>query len=373
LKKEFISAHSLELPSTLTRPLFDDVNNNYNPESKRAFTLVQIHRESIKSNAHGGLLDGRKKMVRCYLRICGVYESTEIAKAVADSQMENIYLTLYRSDPTREVELLLHWNMFKGFDNISLSNTDHFMIYCKSAPVLYASLTPSRNIFNSLYPALCKQPNQRYACVVINKLKDNIRPATNDNNNDNNNNIIKSVDGSFDVVSDSSDSDESIKDSQMMIMTQQGNNDKMPKKQLLKSNKSASFIIINNRNKNNNINNNTSQSKTTNGVSTAGGQQQQQQQQMKYKDGMSNSNSGFNKSTVVAANSNDVNNYLLEFSALSEVLFVTSNRLPCLRYAITRFGTMTDPTLYVPNDRKIDDSNDGNGNGNEASNSGNGG
>jgi hypothetical protein len=34
---------------------------------------------------------------------------------------------------------------------------------------------------------------------------------------------------------------------------------------------------------------------------------------------------------------------------------------------------MTDPTLYVPNDRKIDDSNDGNGNGNEASNSGNGG
>jgi hypothetical protein len=49
------------------------------------------------------LLDGRKKMVRCYLRICGVYESTEIAKAVADSQMENIYLTLYRSDPTREI------------------------------------------------------------------------------------------------------------------------------------------------------------------------------------------------------------------------------------------------------------------------------
>ena len=359
LKKEFISIHSLEQPSTLTKPLFDDINNNYNIESKRAFTLIQIHRESIKSNAHGGLLDGRKKMVRCYLRICGVYESTEIAKAVADSQMENIYLTLYRSDPTREKELLLHWNIFKGYDNISLSNTDHFMIYCKSAPVMYASLTPSKNIFNSLFPALCKQPNQRYACVVISKLKDNIHPTTSSNNNDtnnnnnynnnnsNNNNNIKR-DSSNEIVSDSSDSDESIKD-RHMIMAQQGINDKRPKRQLLKSNKSTSPRVISN-----NKNNNTNQSKTTSAV--GGQQQQQQQQQIRHKDGMisnnnNDNNSGVNKSTVVATNSStDVNDYLLEFSALSEVLFVTPNRLPCLRYAITRFGTMTDPTLYVPDD-----------------------
>ena len=269
--------------------------------------------------------------------------------------MENIYLTLYRSDPTREMELLLRWNMFKGFDNISLSNTDHFLIYCKSAPVMYASMTPSRNIFNCLYPALCKQPNQRYACVVVSKLKTN---ADNVNTN-----IIKK-DDSNETRSSDSDSDDSLKDNNLTTGSQLNNNKSTHQLRNIKS----TLLPPSNRS------NAVGQLKTTTSTSTPSPMKQHKdttnntnnndvkprdvglllmENNNKNANAKSSTTNTLNNGVKSTSSSSEVNDYLLEFSALSEVLFVTPNRLPCLRYAITRFGTMTDPALYVPMDGKM--------------------
>lgn len=133
------------------------------------FTLVQIHREGMKASAMNVLANGRRPL-RAYMRNCGSFVACAKAKEMADLQMEQLYLTLFHSEAAREEELLLHWHTFNGFESMPLDATDHFLIYCRSTPVEFASIRPSKNIFNSRFPALCKPQQQRYAIVLVNPL-----------------------------------------------------------------------------------------------------------------------------------------------------------------------------------------------------------
>eukprot|EP01033_Poteriospumella_lacustris_P004515 gene4515-3224_t len=133
------------------------------------FTLIQVHREWSKRNAIN-LASTTRRPLRSYLRICGSFPSCAKAKDMADLQMEQHYLQLFHSEARKEEELLLNWQTFNGFDSMALDATDHFLIYCRSTPVEFASLRPTKNIFNVRFPAICKPQSQRYAILVANPL-----------------------------------------------------------------------------------------------------------------------------------------------------------------------------------------------------------
>ncbi|RYG70282.1 hypothetical protein EON64_00610 [archaeon] len=135
------------------------------------FTLVQIHREFTRANPLGMVENGRR-VVRSYIRLCGSYHTCARTKELADMQMEQIFLTLFQSEATKENELLLNWSPFRGFEGMSVNDSDIFLIYCRSAPLEYATLNPSKNIFNMAFPAVCRAQNQRFSVIVANRLKD---------------------------------------------------------------------------------------------------------------------------------------------------------------------------------------------------------
>eukprot|EP01032_Pedospumella_encystans_P022055 gene22055-25004_t len=93
LKKELFSIHT-EHPSAVTLESAQAESITAPDETAlllggapdhgaHAFFLVQIHRESSRNN-NGGLLDNAKRMVRCYMRLCGACESTNASKKLAD-------------------------------------------------------------------------------------------------------------------------------------------------------------------------------------------------------------------------------------------------------------------------------------------------
>jgi hypothetical protein len=133
------------------------------------FALIQIHREVSGRNAIN-LASTSRRPVRSYVRICGTFPSCAKAKDMADLQMEQYYLQLYHSEATKEEELLLNWQTFNGYDTMALDATDHFLIFCRSTPVEFATLRPSKNIFNVRFPAMCKPQNQRYAVLLVNPI-----------------------------------------------------------------------------------------------------------------------------------------------------------------------------------------------------------
>ena len=53
-----------------------------------------------------------------------------------------------------------------------LSDSDHFLIYCRNTPVEYASLDDvTENLFISPFPSICKDSQQKFACIVINPIR----------------------------------------------------------------------------------------------------------------------------------------------------------------------------------------------------------
>jgi CRP-like cAMP-binding protein len=175
-----------KLKYTLSRdPLANAVDN--------AFALIHIHRELPSStssavSASQSLLQqsfgvtnstgntavstaDKKKLLKSYFRIHGTFNSSAKTKQMADTLMEQLYLALFQAiKQPIESELLLQWTVFKGYDSIPSDDTDIFFIYCHSLPVEYATIKPSKNIFNVKFPALCRPLNQRYAVIVVNEV-----------------------------------------------------------------------------------------------------------------------------------------------------------------------------------------------------------
>lgn len=176
------------------------------------FTLIQVHREYHMSNPMKMVETGRR-LLRSYVRVCGSFSACAKAKELADMQMEQLYLgPLYRSAADREHELLLQWNTFKGFEAMSLDDSDHFLIYCRSTPLEVASFHPMRSIFNLRFPAICKPQEQRYAVLMVNPLPppmhhaahaNNVRATTPNKNEDNHGNG-----GDFELNNNDGDEDE---------------------------------------------------------------------------------------------------------------------------------------------------------------------
>lgn len=134
------------------------------------FALIHIHREVPHANPIQYLGD-KRRLLKTYLRVNGTFQTCSKAKQMADNFMEQLYLNLFQSTKiNREPELILHWNTFKGYESIDVHDTDLFFIYCRSVPVEFASIKPSKNIFNATYPSLCKPLNQRFAVLVVNDL-----------------------------------------------------------------------------------------------------------------------------------------------------------------------------------------------------------
>lgn len=388
LKKELFSIHT-EHASTLTMETMD-TNTHFDETAQllggapdhgaHAFCLVQMHRESSR-NVTGGLLDAPKRMVRCYMRLCGACDSTNAAKKLADAQMENIYLTLFRSDPEKEKELLLNWTAFKGYDSVSLSDTDHFLIFCRGAPILFASFSPSRNIFNCPFPALCKSRGQRYACIVVNKLNPlhgNKSPAKpHHHHHHHGHHVHHSHHGNGggrhhhqDLHSDSTDSEDDRRGGHGRRNGKHG-----PRSRTPKPDPAAAATLATATDNGTSATAATTVSGTAptaasalsiltstkakapapihTGPSTKSRSNTEVEGTLSPSAGAkpsvtfpgesanATSSASREEGTPVPSGSSE---YLLEFSVLNEVLLTCGNRMECLKYAITRFGTMTEPS-----------------------------
>ena len=132
------------------------------------FSLIHIHKESLKDKANPGLFTSHKN-VNCYFRVCCIGQDINNIKFFLDKYAENVYLTIYKGDAGKERELLFKWKPYSSYDKMVLSDSDQFLIYCRNTPVEYASLDESsENLFIAPFPSICKDSEQKFACIVVN-------------------------------------------------------------------------------------------------------------------------------------------------------------------------------------------------------------
>lgn len=133
-----------------------------------AFALVQLHREPVRMR--GGV--GSRRLVRCHMRLCGVFSDSHGAKNSAEELMAHAFTKLYKCDINREDEVKVKWSSFHGFDSIPLQSSDHFIIYCRSAPLEWASFTMSKDMLTHTYPPKCKPRRQAFCCLSIRRISE---------------------------------------------------------------------------------------------------------------------------------------------------------------------------------------------------------
>lgn len=141
--------------AVLTGPLLDF--------SSYAFVLVQYHREIIKMKATH--ISNVTRFTSTYMQICGAMRSTEEAQMAADSHMLNLKIINYSFDHHK-----LQWRPFVDFDCVPMQHSDHFVVYCRSAPVAIASYTPNINIMETEFPEACKPKGQRFSCSFFSRI-----------------------------------------------------------------------------------------------------------------------------------------------------------------------------------------------------------
>lgn len=142
------------------------------------FTLVHFHREPVRIGGGSGMAS--RRLVKCHMRLCGTVSTCSTAKDAAFDICTNARLTVYKNCLDQEDELNLNWQIFNGYDNMPLQSTDHFIIYCRSAPIEFASLSLSIDLLNHAFPNASKPRDQRYACINVRSLI----PPTDIKNND---------------------------------------------------------------------------------------------------------------------------------------------------------------------------------------------
>ena len=227
--------------------------------------------------------------------------------------MESVYLTLFKSEAGKEKELVLHWQPFRGFDSIPMTDSDHFIIYCRSTPLEYASITPSKNIFNAMFPAICKKDGQRFSCIVANKL----------------NEIVP--------IKHKEEPDEESLDSLASAKKRESVSKPRGRNSVLVTNASAAAGIAASPNGGDLI----SAANAAVAAVAASGAGGGAVTSTTPSTGNAQGNLSAVTETTVSSKKPIVP-YFLEFSILNEVLMTTSNRLDCIRFAIQRFGSFTD-------------------------------
>ena len=176
------------------RPVGDAV-----PSMTLPFSLVHVHVERLSSSAgvsvskHAGgpfsrqlagleKLGGRmERSMRCHLRLSGAMPTSTQARECAAAQVQQaIFECRSRALGDRTgagttalahfasgKEPTLVWKQFAGFESMALQATEYFILYCRSAPLEYASFTPEEGLgmdFLRLpFPSSCKSSGQNYA------------------------------------------------------------------------------------------------------------------------------------------------------------------------------------------------------------------
>ena len=126
----------------------------------KPFALIQLHR-----NRHDDL--GARRNIETSLRLCGSFDDGISAKEAAESQILNCYIKI------NKLTFSVQWHRFAGYENMPLDHCEHFVIYCRSVPVEYASFhtVDGCNLTEMPFPPSCKIVAQNYACVSVNDLK----------------------------------------------------------------------------------------------------------------------------------------------------------------------------------------------------------
>lgn len=134
------------------------------------FCLIQLHREKLKMRP----IQGSRRLLKCYFRVCGLVGTCNEAKLAAESQMLNISMRFKAagSDSSGHYSgrtTTLNWNRFSGFATMPLQNTDHFLIYCRGSPIEFASFTPpiGVDLLDAPFPSACKPTGQHFACLSV--------------------------------------------------------------------------------------------------------------------------------------------------------------------------------------------------------------
>jgi hypothetical protein len=166
LKREQLKKKELERASS-TESLTSSSFVPSAPLLRFPFVLIHVHREPVK--ARGGIAS--RRLVSCHMRICGTQPTCAACKDSASFQIKTICLTYFRGDPSKEESLFLKWRTFTGYDNMPLQHTDHFIIYCRNAPLEYASLTISEDTLSMKMPSACRPRGQVFCCVSMRSLR----------------------------------------------------------------------------------------------------------------------------------------------------------------------------------------------------------
>ena len=129
----------------------------------KPFALVQLHR-----NVHNDL--GARRTIETSMRLCGAFEYGDDAKNAAESQILNCYIKM------NKLTFNVTWHRFSGFENMPLDQPEHFIVYCRSVPVEYASFHTIQDcdLTKMPFPPSCKIAGQNYACVTVNELKKSV-------------------------------------------------------------------------------------------------------------------------------------------------------------------------------------------------------
>ena len=132
------------------------------------FCLIQLHREKLKMRP----IQGSRRLLKCYFRLCGLVTTCNEAKLAAESLMLNLSVKLAGDKNGARYSgctTSLHWNRFTGFSTMPLQNTDHYLIYCRGSPIEYASFTPpvGADLLDAPFPSACKPTGQLFSCLSV--------------------------------------------------------------------------------------------------------------------------------------------------------------------------------------------------------------
>lgn len=110
---------------------------------------------------------GARRHIETAIRFCGSFESGVSAKEAAESQVLNCYIKI------NKLVFNVKWHRFTGYENMPVDLSEHFIVFCRSVPVEYASFQTVEEcqLAKMPFPPSCKLTGQKYACVSVKDVK----------------------------------------------------------------------------------------------------------------------------------------------------------------------------------------------------------
>ena len=130
---------------------------------KYPFALIHLHREMTSKTDTAA----SRRPLSIYARVCGTMNTAGAIKDGAESMISHCFIHEYHGDPSVESSLKLNWKVFTDFSNLPHQHTDVFLIYCRTAVLEFAVLTPPKNFLRMEYPFACRYDNQFFGCISI--------------------------------------------------------------------------------------------------------------------------------------------------------------------------------------------------------------